>query len=129
MIRGVEAILLSSERPRKLADFYKNIVGLKVTMEFELGEKNEEGFAFEKIGGCNIYILHHSKVKGKNTHPERVIFNLEVDDIKKEFTRIKKAGAKVVQETYHVEEYGQIATFEDPDGNYFQIVQVREKAN
>jgi len=38
---------------------------------------------------------------------------------------LKKAGVKVVAEIYHVEGYGWLATFEDLDGNYFQLVQVR----
>jgi len=31
----------------------------------------------------------------------------------------------LVQDTYHIEGYGYISTFEDVDGNYFQLVQVR----
>ena len=30
---------------------------------------------------------------------------------------------------YHEEGYGYIATFADPDGNYFQLVQIRAKNN
>ena len=54
------------------------------------------------------------------------MFNLEVDDIEKEVKRLKHARAKLVQDIYHIEDYGKIATFEDVDGNYFQLVQVRE---
>lgn len=125
MILGLEAVLLSSEHPRKLAEFYKDKVGLKQTMEMEIGE-GEEGFSFDMKGSANLYILHHSKVKGNNTKPERIMFNLEVDDIEKEVKRLKKAGVKLIQDIYHVEEYGMIATFEDVDGNYFQFVKTRE---
>jgi predicted enzyme related to lactoylglutathione lyase len=54
-----------------------------------------------------------------------MMFNLEVDDIEKEVKRLKKAKVKVIADTYHVPDYGLIATFQDPDGNYFQFVQVR----
>lgn len=130
MIRGLEAVLLFSEDPKKLAAFYREKVGLKQTMEMEIGE-GEDAIAFEMAGSANVYIIHHSKVSGKNTQPERMMFNLEVDDIEAEFDRMKAAGVPVIAETYHVEGYGLIATFEDPDGNYFQFVQVRpnEKAN
>jgi len=80
-------------------------------------------YEFKK--GSGFSILDNSKVKGKNKNPERFLFNLEVDDIKKEVPRLKKAGVKVVAEIYHVEGYGWLATFEDLDGNYFQLVQVR----
>ena len=54
------------------------------------------------------------------------MFNLEVDDIEKEVERLKKAMVKLIQDIYHIEDYGKIATFEDVDGNYFQLVQTRE---
>ena len=54
-----------------------------------------------------------------------LMINIEVDDIKKEEKRLKDAKVKQVKPIYHVEEYGYISTFADPDGNYFQIVQVR----
>ncbi len=126
MIKGLEAVLIGSENATKLAKFYREVVGLKQTMSFELGEKGESGYAFEMKGSANIYILDHSKVKGGSKDPSRIMFNLEADDIEKEVERLKKAKVKLVQDIYHIEDYGKIATFEDIDGNYFQLVQVRE---
>lgn len=125
MIMKVEGILIGSKNATNLAKFYRETIGLKQTMEFEMGEEGEtKGFAFE-MDGCSIFITDHSKVKGKNTQPDRIIFNLEVDNIEKEVARLDKANVTKIQSTYHVEDYGFIATFEDPDGNYFQLVQVR----
>ena len=124
MIRGMESILLSSEDGQKLADFYKETVGLKRTQVMEMGENEEKGFEFE-LSGVNLYIMDHSEVKGKSHDPSRVMFNLEVDDIEKETARLDKVGVKKVQDIYHVEGYGLIATYEDIDGNYFQFVQIR----
>lgn len=90
-----------------------------------MGENNEQVYELKLGKGPSLYILDHSKVKGKNSQPERIIFNLEVDEIKKEVKRLVKAGVKQTQDTYHVEGYGWISTFEDADGNYFQLVQVR----
>jgi len=39
--------------------------------------------------------------------------------------RLEKVGVKKIQDIYHVEGYGYIATFEDIDGNYFQLVQTK----
>ena len=124
MIRGVEAILLSSGDGQKLADFYREKVGLKLGQEMEIGENDEKGFEFE-LSGVNLYIMDHSEVKGKSHDPSRVMFNLEVDDIEKEVKRLDKEGVKKIQDIYHVEGYGLIATYEDIDGNYFQFVQIR----
>ena len=127
MIRGIESILLFSENAKKLAKFYREVVGLKQTMEAEMGEGGENYFGFKIGKGPELGIMDHSRVKGKNKNPERMIFNLEVDDIKKEAKRLTGAKVKKIQDVYHVEGYGYIATFADVDGNYFQIVQVKAK--
>lgn len=125
MIKGIESILLFSEDAKTLADFYKDKVGLKITMKAEVGEKAGNLFGFEFEKGPGLYIMDHSKVKGKNTQPERIFFNLEVDNIEGEVKKLDKAGVKKIQDIYHMQGYGHIATFEDTDGNFFQLVQVR----
>ena len=124
MIKGLEAVLIGSPNAAKLAEFYREVVGLKQGEVMEIGDDKEEGYEF-KLGNCALYIIDHSKVKGKNSLPDRIMFNLEVDDIEKEVKRLKKAGARLVQDIYHVEDYGHIATFADTDGNYFQLVKTR----
>lgn len=125
MIRGLEAVNLFTENAKRLASFYRDKVGLKITFEGAMGENNEEIYELKVGKGPSLYVIDHSKVKGKNSNPDRIILNLEVDNIKKEVARLKKAGVKVVQDTYHVEGYGFIATLEDVDSNYFQFVQVK----
>lgn len=88
-------------------------------------EKGDKVFRVATGDGSEFYILDHSKVKGKNKQPERFIINFEVSEIESEVKRLEEAGVKKVQDTYHVEGYGLISTFEDIDGNYFQLVQVR----
>jgi len=125
MVKGIESINLFSESAKKLANFYSEKVGLKVTLEAEMGEAGEEIFGFDFGGGSGLYVVDHSKVKGSNQEPERIIFNLETDDIEKEVKKLDEKKVKKIRDTYHVEGYGYIATFEDVDGNYFQLVQVR----
>ena len=123
----MESLTHFSEIAKNLAAFYRDIVGIKIGLEAEMGEKGEELYELKLGKGPNLYVIDHSKVKGKNTNPDRIIFNLEVDDIKKEVARLKKAKVKQIQDTYHIEGYGWISTFEDIDGNYFQFVQIRQK--
>lgn len=125
MIRGLESLNLFTGNAKKLAAFYRDKVGLKVTFEGEMGENNEEIYQLALGKGPSLYIIDHSRVKGKNKSPDMVIFNIEVDDIKKEVARLKRAKVKQVQPAYHVEGYGWISTFADVDGNYFQFVQVK----
>lgn len=125
MIKGLESVTLFSENPGKLYEFYKNKVGVEFNLEAEMGE-GEAIYGYESKSGAGFYIVHHSKVHGKNKQPERCIINFEVHDIEKDFERVKKAGVKVVEKIHHVEDYGYIATFKDVDGNYFQLVKTRE---
>lgn len=125
MVRGIESILLSSQHPKKLAMFYKDTVGLTMTLEAQMGEDNEDLYGFDMKQGSGLYIMHHSNVKGTSKQPERYLLNFEVDVIEKEVKRLVKEGVKLVKDIYHMEGYGKIATFEDPDGNYFQFVQVK----
>ncbi len=126
MIRGVEGVTLFSENAADLAKFYKEKVGLKATTEAEMGENGEEFYEFKIGEGSPLYVIDHSEIKGKAKDPKRVMVNLEVDDIEKEADKLDKAGVKKVQDIYHIQGYGMIATFEDVDGNYFQLAQVRE---
>lgn len=125
MIKGIESITLFSENAEKLADFYKEKVGLKLTMEAEVGEDGGGLYGFEFDGGPGLYMMNHSKVKSKNKEPERIIFNLEVNDIEAEVKKLDEAGVTKIQDTYHMQEYGYIATFKDIDGNFFQLVQIK----
>lgn len=125
MIRGLESLNLFTENAKRLAAFYRDKVGLKVNFEGEMGDKGEEVYEMALGKGSSLYIMDHSKVKGKNKNPDMIIFNIEVDDINKESVRLKRAKVRQVQPVYHVEGYGWISTFADVDGNYFQFVQVR----
>lgn len=124
LIKGLESILIGTANAKKLAEFYTKTVGLKQDSVWENPDNKEEGY-YLKAGKGNIYIMDHSKIKGKAKDPHRLIFNIEVDDIEKEVKRLKKAKAKIVADVYHMQGYGLIATIADPDGNYFQFVQVR----
>ena len=56
--------------------------------------------------------------------PGRLIWNIETKDVAGEFEKLKAAGAIVITAPYEFEEIpgSSIATFADPDGNYFQLV-------
>jgi predicted enzyme related to lactoylglutathione lyase len=125
LIQGIESILLSSESAKKLAKFYTEKVGLKQTMEAEMGEAGEELFGFEMGKGSALYIVDHSDIKGKNKDSKRIMLSLEVDNIEDDVKKLEKSKVKKIKDIYHVEGYGKIATFEDIDGNYFQLVQVK----
>lgn len=111
------SVLIFSEDPEKLRDFYKRAF----QKDPDMGEGGYYGFA---VGTAFITIGPHDKVKGKASNPERIMLNLETNDVEKEFERIEKLGAEVIAKPYSMEgmEEYVIATLADPDGNYFQLV-------
>lgn len=125
MIRGLDGIQIFSGDASKLAKFYEEKVGLKIKEEFEMGDKGETYVQMDVGEGSSIVIADHSKVSGKSKDPNRFTFNLEVKDIEEDVKKLDSAGVKKIKDTYHIEGFGFIATFEDIDGNYFQLVQVR----
>jgi predicted enzyme related to lactoylglutathione lyase len=114
---NLNSLLLFSEDPKKLSSFYEKIFGKKP-------EWQEMGYFGFKVGDGYLTIGPHEKIKGINKEPERQMMNFETTEVKAEFDRIEKTGAKVIAKPYNPMEKGDglLATFEDIDGNYFQII-------
>jgi predicted enzyme related to lactoylglutathione lyase len=110
------SILIGSAHPEKLADYYSEVFGKP---SFEDG-----GYTGWQLGTGWITVGPHDQVKGKNSEPGRTIWNIETADVKGKFEELKAAGATVVKEPYKpdVEQEMWIATFSDPDNNYFQLM-------
>jgi predicted enzyme related to lactoylglutathione lyase len=113
---NLNSILIGSEDPQRLATFYRSLFG-DPTWE-------DGGYTGWMIGTGGLMVGPHDAVKGQNEQPGRMILNIETPDVAGDFERFKSAGANVVQEPYNPGDEGDmlIATFADPDGNYFQLV-------
>lgn len=118
LMLNFNSLIIFSENSEPLAAFYQ-----KVFQSVPIW--NEGGYTTWKVGDGVITVGPHSEVHGKSKNPERMMFFLETKDVKEEFERIKELGATVIKEPYNPEEDpasgGLIATFADPDNNYFQL--------
>ena len=113
------SILIGSEDPNRLADYYTKLFGTPTMAE--------GGYTGWQIGSGFFTVGPHSEVKGRNPQPGRFLWNIETPDVKGEFDRMKAAGAIVVREPYTFDEIPEaanawIATLADPDDNYFQLM-------
>jgi predicted enzyme related to lactoylglutathione lyase len=111
------SILIGSEDPDRLVEYYTKLFGAP--------SFSDGGYHGWQFGSGFVTIGPHSEVKGKSVHPGRVIWNLETADVAGDFQRLKDAGGIVVAEPYGFEgdESGSsVATFADPDDNYFQLM-------
>lgn len=114
---NLNQVLVFSANPKKLVEFYSKL--FKKKADWTGGE-----FHVWKVGGGMMGVGPHSAVKGKNKNPEQIMFMFESSDVAGEFNRIKGLGAKVIAKPYHPGEDPKVtmATLEDPDGNYFQLI-------
>lgn len=122
---NLNSILINTGSPKVLTEFYEKVF-----------EKPVNEMAGWQVGNVNIAVLEHSEIKGKSHEGARIMFNLETQDVKGEFERIKQIeGAEVIKEPYQMTMEGKIvekgnevddgfwiATLADPDGNYFQLM-------
>ena len=111
------AIHLGTDQPEKLAVFYRQVLNIEPAW-------SSQGVTGFVVGDAILEITAHDQVNGRNQMPARLFFDLMVDDARTEFARIKALGATVIQEPYDYadEDTGfTVATFADPDGNYFQV--------
>jgi predicted enzyme related to lactoylglutathione lyase len=115
----LSGILIGSENPRRLADYYTKLFGKP--------RWDEGGFVGWQVGSGAVVVGPHDQVKGNSTDPGRLIWNIQASDVKGQFEKLKAAGATVVREPYQpgAPETGApmwIATFSDPDNNDFQLM-------
>jgi hypothetical protein len=100
---NLNSIMIGSENPGRLTDYYARLFG-KPVME-------DADFAGWQIGTGFVSVGPHDQVKGKNAHPGRVMWNIETSDVKGDFERLKEGAPEMW-----------VATFSDPDDNYFQLM-------
>lgn len=119
---NLSSIMLGSTQPTVMAEFYQKVFDKEPDM-------SDGGFTGWVVGSTFLGVGEHSEVDAKAKEPQRLIFNFDTKDVKEEFERIKAiSGATVVKEPYQMGD-AWIATFADPDGNYFQLTTPWEDAN
>lgn len=115
---NLNSLMVGSSKPQKMAEFYEKVFSKKADMH----DGNWWGW---QVGECFFNIGEHSEVTGPARDPQRIIVNLETEDIKAEYERIRAIeDIQVVKELYEMDGMPGmwIATFADPDGNYFQLM-------
>ena len=112
----LNSILIGSEDPTRLVEYYTRMFG-----EPGFTDGTYTGWM---LGSGFVTVGPHSEVKGSNTTPGRLIWNLQSDDVAGDFARLQAAGAIVITAPYEFpgSAGSAIATLADPDGNYFQLV-------
>ena len=98
--------------------FYRDILGLTPAPELSAG-----AFA---LGGSFLIVSGHSRVTGPATDAVRYLINFVVDDLDGEQARLEASGVEFVRRGGEEPWGGRISTFLDPDGNYYQLIEIPE---
>jgi predicted enzyme related to lactoylglutathione lyase len=112
-----DGILIGSANPKALSDFYADVIGQPPAW-------NQDEFYGWQLGSSYFMVGPHSEVTGRSSEPARILINFGAEDVRGEFARIKDLGGEVVAEPYTpagAPDGMLLATFADPDGNYFQL--------
>jgi predicted enzyme related to lactoylglutathione lyase len=119
-VTGIAGVIIWTEPDRHaaMAAFYRDLVGL-------LPRSDREGFINFEWGEFRLTIAEHTAVDGQSRDPLRTMVNLAVTDIHAVHERLEAAGVAFSRPPEPEPWGGWIATFNDPDGNTVQLMQVR----
>lgn len=112
---NLHSVMIGSNHVRALGKFYAQVLARPAEM---VEEGKEYGW---KLGNSFFVVGEHSAMPGTSKEPGRIMVNFETTQVNEEFERIRAAGAVVIREPYEMAGMW-VATFADPDGNYFQLM-------
>lgn len=120
---NLNSILIGSDSPERLVAYYQRLLGAPAMAEGP--------YTTFRIGSGAVTVGPHNEVRGPNSAPGRLIWNMESADVPGDFARLEAAGATVVRRPYQFTGLRDawIATFADPDGNLFQLISPYEPAS
>tara|TARA_Y100001970_G_scaffold200496_1_gene243898 strand:- start:5440 stop:5793 length:354 start_codon:yes stop_codon:yes gene_type:complete len=109
-------IIIWTEKLDNLLGFYELLLNTKVN-------KLKSTSAYFTYNDFRIYISEHSEIIGNSKDPNRMIINLETDDIQREYKRLKNLNIKFIRKPETENWGGKVATFEDPDKNRVNLIE------
>lgn len=120
-------ILIFSENPDKLREFYRDVLEFKLIEHLDI--PGDYGYMFNVVGDLNVWIGRHSEIKGKAKESFRHIFNLYPEEgVYYWFNKLKDIpDVTIIAKPFLApfstpENQVWFATFLDPEGNCWQLV-------
>lgn len=100
-----------------MAEFYRDVLGLTP-------RSDRAGFINFDWDGVRLTISTHSEIEGHACDPLRIMINLVTPDIERTAARLVATGVAFTRAPSDEPWGGRIATFNDPDGNTVQLMQL-----
>jgi predicted enzyme related to lactoylglutathione lyase len=124
--QSIELVWITVRDLKKAVKFYTEIAGLKLLeMHEEWGWAELSGYA----GGARLGIGQMRLNNDDLIQPgQNAVMTFTVEDIEVAIQNLSKRGADLVGEKEEVPGKVKLQMIRDPEGNYFQIVEVLSKA-
>ena len=122
MIKQFAGASIWSADLNNLLPFYRDVLGIKVTME-------SPGFVLlgaDSPDAPALGIGTHSEVRDHNSDPARHMVGFVTDDIMADWQRLKAAGVEFIDDPTDSGDLW-IATLKDPEGNFVQLFQLIQR--
>ncbi len=116
-IGPVNGVLIYTEQLEPMVRFYRDVLGL----EPRHVKERTANFQWDDF---KLTIGLHDEVRGPNADPNRLMVNFRVDDIHAVHRRLVEAKVTFSRPPEQEPWGGWLATFQDPDGNTLQLLQV-----
>jgi predicted enzyme related to lactoylglutathione lyase len=119
-VKSVCGTILMSGAPDALAHFYSEALGLRFEREEHAGLAPHWGV---DIGTVHFGIHPPGNFMRSAAGQGSVVLTFDVTSLPECQARLGRLGAPCIQPP-HDEGFGMVATFSDPDGNLFEIVEL-----
>jgi predicted enzyme related to lactoylglutathione lyase len=119
MISGVAGAVIWTDDLDGMTRFYREALGLEP-------HSVRPHFVSFKFGDTRLGLGSHSRVEGKAKDPYRVMVNLAVEDIHRQYEAMVGAGVEFIRAPEKEHWGGWVSTFKDPDGNVVQLMEFPE---
>lgn len=120
-------ILIYSETPDKLAQFYQNVLGFKLVEKLNI--PGDYGYMLNVVGDLNVWIGKHSEIKGKAKENFRHLFNIyPTEGVEYWYEKLKNISEVTIVAKPFLAPFSTpenqvwFCTFLDPEGNCWQFV-------
>lgn len=120
-VLGVGGIFFRSPDPARLAEWYRETLGLAVE---SWGDTRGTSFAPADMpeNAFTVWSVFAADTEYFGNASQAFMINLVVDDLDKALTRVRFAGGEVLPEREDAD-YGRFGWFIDPDGNKVELWQ------
>ena len=124
-VLGVGGVFFRSADPARLADWYRDVLGLDIEA---WGTTHGTSFAPEAMpaNSFTVWSTFASDTEYFGNSGQSFMINLVVDDLDLALANVKAAGGKVIPEKEE-HDFGRFGWIVDPDGNRVELWEPPEK--